>query len=122
MFNLVMEEKCSSNNLIENRFESGNILEKFYSVQFSLNGKGPCYIFKLRNTSLNGPCILVKKDSSVSKQLKEGDVLNMEYNQPGSPASPKPLITKIISKNAHDLCKGYYMVGLSIIDKQDKNL
>jgi hypothetical protein len=99
MFKLVIEENSVSKDLIENK--SGTILDEFYSVQFSLNGKGPKYIFKLRNTSLNGPCILVNKDSSVFKQLKVGDILDMEYNQMGSFDS-SILKTQISSKNSHD--------------------
>jgi hypothetical protein len=111
-----MEEKCASNNLIENRSESGTIFEEFYSVQFSLNDKGPSYIFKLRNTSLNGPCILVKNDSSVFKQLKAGDILNMEYN-PSELAGPsKSLKTQITSINSNYRLTDHSLVELSIID------
>jgi len=117
MFKLVMEEKLVSNNLIGNKYDSGTILDEFYSVQFSLNGKGPRYIFKLRNTSLNGPCILVNKDSSVFKQLKVGDILNMEYNQMGSFDS-SILKTQINSKNSHNCFNGHSLVGLSIIEEQ----
>ena len=102
MFKLVMEEKYVSNNFMENKSESETILDVFYSVQFSLNGKGPMYIFKLRNTSTNEPCILVKKNSSVFKQLKVGDILNMEYNYPGLAGPSKSLKTQITSKNSNN--------------------
>ena len=116
MFTLVMEEKFVSNNLIENKSESGTILDEFYSVQFSLNCKAPNYIFKLRNTSLNGPCILVKKDSSVFKQLKVGDILNMEYNPSELSDPSKSLKTQITSKNSNNRFTDHSLVELSIID------
>ena len=114
-----MEEKAATNNLAGSRFESRTILEKYYSVEFSLNTKEPAYIFRLRDVSLNCPAILVKEDSSVLKQLKVGDILNMEYNSPESLGPTKLLKTQITSKNSHDRFTGHSLVGLSIIDKQD---
>ena len=120
MFKLVMEEKFVSNNLIGNKSESGTILDEFYSVQFSLNGKGPRYIFKLRNTPKNGLYILVKEDSTIFKQLKVGDILNMEYNQMGS-FNSSILKTQISSKNSHNGFNGHSLIGLSIIDGQHEH-
>jgi hypothetical protein len=92
-----MEEKFASNNLIENKSE-------------------PRYIFKLRNTSQNGPCILVKKDSSVFKQLKVGDILNMEYNSSELSGPRKSLKTQITSKNSNNRLTDHSIVEFSIID------
>ena len=115
MFELVMIGNQSVNDLAECRSEEKNILNEFYSVHFFLNGKKPSYLFKLRNISSNRPCILVKQDSSVFKELKVGDILDMEYNQPES-LSGKLFKTKIASKNSHDRYTGYSIVELSIID------
>ena len=80
MFELVMIGNKNVNDLVECRSEAKTVLEEYYSVQFFLNDAGPTYLFKLRNISSNGPCILVKQDSSVFKKLKVGDILDMEYN------------------------------------------
>ncbi|UCD88826.1 MAG: hypothetical protein JSW04_10215 [Desulfobacterales bacterium] len=112
-----MEEKFISNNLIENDSALGPIWEEFYSVEFSLNDKGPNYMFKLRNTSLTGPCILVKKDSSVFKQLKVGDILNMEYNPSELSGPSKSWKTQITSINSNYRFTNHSLVELSIIDK-----
>jgi hypothetical protein len=117
-----MEEKTILNRSVERKSESRTIFDKFYSVQFSLNHMGPTYLFKLRNISLNGLCILVKEDSSVLKDLKVGDILDMEYNTPGLSDSSKLLKTQISSKNCHDLFAGHSLVGLSIIDMKDGRL
>ncbi|MDH4204259.1 MAG: hypothetical protein OEV45_01915 [Desulfobacteraceae bacterium] len=119
MFELVMIGNESVNNLAECRSEERTILDEFYSVQFFLNDKGPTYLFKLRNISSNGPCILVKQDSSVFKELKVGDILDMEYNQPES-LGGKLLKTQIASKNSHDRYTGHSIVELSIIDNQNE--
>jgi len=77
---------------------------------------GPIYLFKLRNISLNGPCILVKEDSKVFNQLEVGDILHMEFKPPELSVPNKLLKTQIISKNSHDLFTGHSLVGLSIIE------
>ena len=119
MFKLIIEENPSTNDLAECRSEARTILDGYYSVQFFLNGRGPSYLFKLRNIFSNGPCILVKQDSSVFKELKVGDILDMEYNPPESLGAGKLFKTQITSKNSHDRYTGHSIVELSIIDNQD---
>jgi hypothetical protein len=111
-----VEENTTLNRLAEKKFDSRAIIDKFYSVQFSLNDMGPTYLFKLRDLPVNGLSILVKKDSSVLKELKVGDILDMEYNVPGLSGSSKLLKTQVISKNFYDRYAGHSLVGLSIID------
>lgn len=117
-----MGKEASLDNLAKNRSESRNILDKFFSVQFSLNGRGPVYLFKLRNKSTNEPCILVKEDSCVSEQLEVGDILYMEYNSPGLSKPNKLLKTQIISKNSHNVFTGHFLVGLSIVEERGQRL
>lgn len=111
-----MEEKTYTNYLGGNISGSRSLLEKYYSVQFSLSSMDPAYIFKLRDFSLSGPCILVRQDSSAFKQLNVGDILNMEYNPTESSGPIKLLKTQITSKNCYDRFKGHSLVELSIID------
>jgi hypothetical protein len=118
----IMGKKISPDNSPENRAESRNILNKFFSVQFSLDDRGPVYLFKLRNQSTDEPCILVKKDSDVFEQLEVGDILYMEYNSPEFSKSNKLLKTQIVSKNSHDRFTGHFRVGLSIINEQCSRL
>jgi len=111
-----MGKKKPTNNPVETKVVSRHILDNYYSVQFSVNDMGPIYLFKLRKISFNGPCILVKEDSRVFKQLEVGDILHMKFN-PMELSVPKKLLkTRITSKNSHDLFKGYSLVGLSIIE------
>ncbi len=111
-----MEEKTATKNFAGNKDESRSILDKYYSVQFSLSKMDPVYLFKLRDFPLNGPCILVKQDSSAFKQLNVGDILNMEYNPTESSGPTKLLKTHITSKNCYDRFKGHSLVELTIID------
>jgi len=121
MFRLVatsetVEEKTAVDNFTEIRSESRTILDKYYSVQFSLSKMDPAYLFKLRDISSNGLCILVKQDSTVFRQLNEGDILDMEYNPTRSSGPTKLFKTQITSKNCYDRFKGHSLVELSIID------
>lgn len=121
MFRLVsapetIEEKMATENDAGNKDESSTILDQYYSVQFSLSRMDPAYLFKLRDISNNGLCILVKQDSTVFRQLNEGDILDMEYNPTESSGSTKILKTKITSKNCFDRFKGHSLVELSIIE------
>jgi hypothetical protein len=124
MFSLVstadtIEEKTATKNSVENKEESSTILDNYYSVQFSLSKMDPAYLFKLRDISSNGLCILVKQDSTVFRQLKEGDVLDMEYNPKESSAPIKIFKTQITSKNSHGRFTEHFIVELSIIEKQN---
>ena len=65
-----MEEKIVMNDAAGWKSESRNVLNKYYSVQFCVNGMDTTYLFKLRDIPLNGLCILVKEDSPVLKELK----------------------------------------------------
>jgi hypothetical protein len=111
-----MEEKTAVDDFTEIKSELRTILDKYYSVQFTLSKMDPAYLFKLRDISNSGLCILVKQDSTVFRQLNEGDILDMEYNPTESSGPTKLLKTQITSKNCYDQFKGHSLVELTIID------
>jgi hypothetical protein len=112
-----MEEKIVMCDSAEGKSESRNVLNKYYSVQFCVNGMDTAYLFKLRDIPLNGLCILVKEDSPVLKELEVGDTLSMGYHPLESPDSPKLLRTRVTSKSAYDSFSGHSLVGLSILEQ-----
>jgi hypothetical protein len=112
-----MGKQISTKSLNDIKAASRNILDNYYSVQFSIDDNGTIYLFKLRDIPLNGPCILVKDDSRVFNQLEVGDILHMEFKPPELSIPNKLLKTQIISKNSHDLFTGHSLVGLSIIEE-----
>jgi hypothetical protein len=116
MFKLIDSPNQSTNNLAEFRAGVGTILDGYYSVQFFLNGRGPSYLFRLRNKASNKGYILVKQDSYVFNALKVGDILDMEYNQSESAGCGKLLKTLITSKIPHDRYAGHSIFELSVID------
>ena len=116
MFELIKIGNHNVIDLAERRFKAKIISGKYHSVQFFLNGSGLSHIFRLRYNTSNGPYVLVKRDSSVSKELNVGDILKMEYNNAESLDNGKLFKTLITSKIPHDRYKGYSIVELSIID------
>ncbi|MBW1748570.1 MAG: hypothetical protein JRJ34_09275 [Deltaproteobacteria bacterium] len=93
MFSLVstletIEEKPATKSYAGNKDESSTILDKYYR----------------------------KQDSTVFRQLNEGDILDMEYNPTRSSGPTKLLKTQITSKNSYDRFKGHSLVELAIID------
>lgn len=116
MFELIKIGNHNVIDLAERRFKAKIVSGEYHSVQFSLNGYGLSHLFKLRYNTSNGPYILVKQDSSVFKELKVGDLLDMEYNQSDSFGNGKIFKTLITSKVPHDRYIGHSMVELSFID------
>jgi hypothetical protein len=112
-----MEEKIVMCDSAGGKSESRNVLNKYYSVQFCVNGMDTAYLFKLRDIPLNGLCILVKEDSPVLKELEVGDTLSMGYHPLESPDSPKLLKTRVNSKSAYNRFSGHSLVGLSILEQ-----
>ena len=112
-----MRKNNSISKVAENKSVSRHILDNYHSVQFSLDDMGPIYLFRLRDIPLNGPCIMVKEDSSIFKQLEVDDILQMEFKPPALSVPNKLLKTRIISKDSHDLFTGHSLVGLSIIEE-----
>ena len=119
MFELIKIGNHNVIDLAERRFKSKIVSGEYHSVQFFLNGSGLSYLSRLRYNTSNGLYVLVKQDSSVFKELKVGDILDMEYNQPES-LGGKLFKTQIASKNSHDRYAGHSIVELSIIDNQNR--
>lgn len=122
MFELVAIGNKSPYDLAECRAEAKTILNEFYSVQFFLNDKDILYQFKLRNICSSGPCILVKYDSPVFRELQIGDILDMEYSKSEYLGASKFFKTKITSKSTHDLYTGHYIIELTIIDNEEPKI
>jgi len=116
MFKLIRIENGFTDDLADCGLKARTILKEYHSVEFILNGRGPSYLFRLRNTPANRPYILVKQESSIFNELNVGDILDMEYNQPQSCGSGRLFKTQITSKIPHDRYAGHSIIELSIID------
>lgn len=114
------------NNSIDDRFpkrrsESRTLLDQYYSIEFRLKDAASTYQFKLREISEKGLGILVNRNSAVLQYLKVGDTLDMKYIPPESAGVSQSLKTQIkhITKKEREPFKGHFLIGLSIIEKQN---
>ena len=100
------------------RSEPRTILDRYYSVEFSLSGVEFLYQFKIWNLSQKGICVVVKEGSEILNHLKVGDVLDMKYYSTESSGATKQLKTEIrhITQDEEGRFKGHYLVGLSILE------
>lgn len=109
-------ERVMEDNSMERRSEPGNIINQYYSVEFSLKKSIFLYQFKIRNISPEGICVLVREDSDLLNYIKSGDILDLKYYKTDSSQSAE-LKTQIrhITENDTGRFKGLYLVGLSIL-------
>jgi hypothetical protein len=123
MFKFIETKNNNAADLVaKRRFKAKFILGEYHSVQFFLNGSGLSHLYRLRYNTSNGPYILVKQDSSVLKELKVGDLMDMEYNRSESLGGSKTFKTLITSKIPDDHYTGYSIVELSIVNNQEEKL
>ena len=113
-----MTEKTPTENPAERRSEIRENLEKMQSVELKLPNL-PIYVFKLKDTSPNGICFLVKADSDILSHIKEGQVLNLKYHTEDN-TNPSEVFTseiKHITKMDKGPYKDHRLVGLKILEK-----
>jgi len=105
----------------ERRLEVREILETYHSVEISVDGMAPFYVFKLRDISPSGMGILVRENSDLLNQIEPGQVVSTRYNPARSSSSPAILGTVIrhISKDTDPPYKGHVLVGLSTLSQSD---
>ena len=113
-----MKEYPMNNKLHERKDRSGERVDQYDSVEFSLNGLNARYQFKIWNIAPGPNCVLVKEDSEILPRLRVGDTLNLKYYSSGSFSSIDNLETTIrnIRKDDDGRFKGHYLVALEILD------
>lgn len=93
--------------------------DKFYSVEFMIDGLPYLFQFKIWNTSSKQMFIIVKESSDILNRIKEGESFNMKYY---SSVLDYPIVlkTKIeyLKKEKYGRFKNHYLVGLKILPDQ----
>ena len=110
---------CPVNKTVEMKAHSDMTKDEYYSAEFSVNGLGTVYQFRLWKTDSTPMCVLVREDSNLLPWLRVGDVFNVKYYATGSEYSPDFLTTEIrdITKDDNGRFKGHYLVGLEILEE-----
>jgi len=112
-----------ADNPPERRSEPRSIIDRYYSVEFSIRDSAYVYQFKIWDISPKGICVLVKEDSDLLNHLKVGDILDLKYYTTDSSKPTEYLKTEIkhITKDDTGRFKELYLVGLSILESRDSN-
>ena len=113
-----MIEKTLTENRAERRSEIRENSEKMQSLELKLPNL-PIYVFKVKDTSSNGICFLVKGDSDILNHIQVGQVLNMRCHAEDITKPSEVFISEI--KHITKIDKGPYenhqVVGLMILEK-----
>ena len=112
-------EKTPTENRAERRSEIRENSEKMQSLELKLPNL-PIYVFKVKDTSSNGICFLVKGDSDILNHIQVGQVLNMRCHVEDITKPSEVFISEIkhitkIDKGPH---KNHQLIGLMILEKQ----
>ena len=94
-------------------------LNHYYSVEFLINGAKILYQFKLWNSASQSLFIIVKENSEILQQLKEGSIFKAKYYSTDSlcPTVDSKTQIKKVSKDNKGRFKGHYLVGLDILSR-----
>ena len=113
-----MIEKTPTEKHAERRSEIRENSEKMQSLELKLPNL-PIYVFKVKDTSSNGICFLVKGDSGILNHIQVDQVLNMRWHAEDMTKPSKVFISEI--KHITKIDKGPYenhqLVGLMILEK-----
>jgi len=118
-----VKEYALAKQLREREPGLGNSVDQYYSVEFSFEGLGVIYQFKIWKTVSTVMSVMVKEDSGILPWLKVGDKLNMKYYSADVVDPVENLNTEIryITKQDQGRLKGHYLVGIEILGSQDQN-
>ena len=110
-----MKESASPNVVENETFERKQLAAQYHSVEFSIQGVELAYQFKIWNISSTPMCVLVKEDSAILPNLKEGDTMDLKFYSTGTGCSTASLKTTIrhITKDQGRF-RGHYLVALEI--------
>ena len=113
-----MNEVVRLKRFSEHRVEKRKMIDKYYSVQFSLTKKVPIYQFRLKDISSDGLCIIVKEKSKILEKINKNDILEMTFCAADSPSETREYKTKIIhiTPDKSGKYKNHYLVGFAIIN------
>ncbi len=107
-----------SNNFVEKRSEPRSVIDKYYSVDFSIGNDSLLYQFRLWNLSSKGLCIIVKENSAILNHINIGDVVKMKYYKIVAIEPAEYIRTEIrhISQEEVGQFKGHFVVGIQILE------
>ena len=118
-----MKENTVAEKSMGRRYIHSKPLDRYYSVEFSIDGLLVVYQFKIWDTGSTDMYILIKENSAFLPWIKIGDNLNLKYYSRDLTHPYENLDTEIrsIAKQEQGRLKGHYLVGFEILDNRDQN-
>jgi hypothetical protein len=117
-----MTEKTTTENPADRRSEIRENLEKIKSLELKLPSL-PIYLFRVKDTSSDGICFVVKGDSDILNHIQLGQILDVRYHAEDI-TKPSEVFTSEI-KHITEIDKGpnrnYQIVGLMILEKGNQS-
>jgi hypothetical protein len=112
-----------TNDFTDRRSEPRTIVQEYYSVNFSVHDTPFVFHFLIWDKSSKGMSLLVKENSVALNYLNVGEIFTMKYYKTDSSKPAEYLKTKIrhITRDDQGRFKGHYLVGISIVEKQNTN-
>jgi len=106
------------NSPAERRSEPRREVDRYYSVEFSMEGMEYIYQFKIWNISSKGLCVVAKEDSDILKHLKAGDRLKLKYYSTAKKHPMRFMETEIkhITRDVPPRFRGHCLIGFEILD------
>jgi hypothetical protein len=103
--------------MVERRVEPRERVDQYFCVEFIVGGTETIYQFRIWDLSVQGMCILVKRDSDLLRHLKVGQTWNMKYYRDDASKPADYLTTEIrhITMDESGRFRDHYLVGLSIL-------
>ena len=82
----------------------------------------PIYLFKIKDSSQNGFCLLVKGDSNILDHIHVGQILNITSYSEEKMEPSEIFLSEIkhITKKDEGPYTGHQLVGLMILEKQNQ--
>ena len=117
-----MNKKTPSENPIERRSEIRENLERMQNLELKLPNL-PIYVFKVKDTSPNGICLLVKEDSDILNHIRVGQILNLRCYSEDKSEPSEIFISEIkhITKADKHPYQSHHLVGLMVLEKQNQS-
>jgi len=106
----------------ERRSEPRKKPDQYHSAEFSFEGLGVAYQFRIWNTAASSMCVVIKEGSEVLALLKVGEAVQVKYYSPDSlyPSEGLSTVIRHITKNEQGRFKGHYLVGLEILPVKEE--
>ena len=96
--------------------------EPMRSVELKLPSL-PIYLFKVKDSSQSGFCLLVKEDSNILEHIHVGQILNIRSYSEDNMESSEILLSEIkhITKKDESPYTGHQLVGLMVLEKRNQS-